>query len=71
MATETTAPARRGKMRLGAVVFAGLILLDAVEYIVATTAQQVLLWMIVLALPQAILIAWFYMHVRQLRGGDR
>jgi len=61
----------RRKMTLGAVVFGGLILLDMLEYIVAQTAQQVLVWMTILAIPQAALIAVFYMHLRQLRGGDR
>jgi cytochrome c oxidase subunit IV len=68
-----TQPSRapRGKMLLGTVVFAGLILLDTVEFLVAITAEQVLLWMTLLALPQAGLIVWFYMHVHQLRGGER
>lgn len=70
MATQP-APTLRGRMQLGTVVFAGLILLDTVELVVAITAGQVLLWMTLLALPQAGLIAWFYMHAHQLRGGER
>lgn len=65
-----TGPTPRGKMLMGAVVFAALIVLDTIEYVVAITAGQVLLWMTLLALPQAGLIAWFYMHLHQLRGGD-
>jgi hypothetical protein len=69
--TVDQAASHRGKITLGAVVFAGLICLDVLEYIVAQTAQQVLVWMALLAVPQAALIAVFYMHVRQLRGRDR
>lgn len=57
----------RGKMRLGAWVFAGLLALDAFEYMIAQTADQVLLWMALLAFPQALLIVRFYMHVKQLK----
>lgn len=70
MAVRKPGPALRRKMLIGGAVFAALIVLDTVEFIVAITAGQVLLWMALLALPQALLIAWFYMHVRQLRGGD-
>lgn len=58
---------KRRAMRFGAAVFAGLIVLDTVEYLVAQVAGQLLLWMTILALPQVVLIAVFYMHVRQLR----
>jgi len=63
------AAARRSKMLIGALVFAALIVLDAIEYVVAQVADQRLLWMSLLAIPQAGLIVWFYMHVHQLSSG--
>lgn len=57
---------RRGAMALGTAVFVALIVLDGIEFLVAQFAGQLLLWMALLAIPQAILIAWFYMHLGQL-----
>lgn len=57
---------RRRAMTLGTAVFVGLIVLDAIEFTVAQLARQLLLWLTLLAIPQAGLIAWFYMHARQL-----
>ncbi len=70
MRAEASLRAERTKMRLGAQVFVGLVLLDVVEYLVATTVQRTLVWLVLLALPQAWLIVRFYMHVRQLRGEE-
>jgi cytochrome c oxidase subunit IV len=67
-AARELAAARRRKMSIGTAVFAALIVLDGVEYIVAQVADQTLLWMGMLAIPQAGLIVWFYMHVHQLSG---
>ncbi len=66
MAQAETYERRRGAMALGTAVFIGLIVLDTIEFVVARFADQLLLWMTLLALPQAGLILWFYMHVRQL-----
>lgn len=57
---------RRSAMALGTAVFVALIVLDAIEFAVSQVANQLLLWMALLAIPQAGLILWFYMHVRQL-----
>lgn len=57
---------RRSAMTLGSVVFVALIVLDSIEFVVAQVANQLLLWMTLLAIPQAGLIMWFYMHLRQL-----
>lgn len=57
---------RRSAMTLGTVVFVALIVLDSIEFVVAQVANQLLLWMTLLAIPQAGLILWFYMHLRQL-----
>jgi hypothetical protein len=56
-------------MRRGSYVFAALIGLDVVEYIVAINAKHVLVWMTLLAMPQVWLIARFFMHYPQLRRG--
>lgn len=57
---------RRSAMTLGRVVFVALIVLDSIEFVVSQVARQLLLWMTLLAIPQAGLILWFYMHLRQL-----
>lgn len=61
---------RRAKMRIGSLVFAALIVLDLIEYAVAQVAGHLLLWMTLLAIPQAGLIVLFYMHFRQLWRED-
>jgi hypothetical protein len=61
-----TSERRRRAMALGTAVFVALIVLDAIEFLIALVADQLLLWMTMLALPQAALIAWFYMHLPQL-----
>ncbi len=66
MATPETHERRRSAMALGTAVFVGLIVLDSIEFVVAQVADQLLLWMTLLAVPQALLILWFYMHLRQL-----
>ncbi len=66
MATPETYERRRSAMALGTAVFVGLIVLDSIEFVVAQVADQLLLWMTLLAVPQALLILWFYMHLRQL-----
>lgn len=72
MAAEPSAyDRRRSAMTLGAVVFVALIALDVIEFVVAQVASQLLLWMAILAIPQAGLILWFYMHLPQLwREGE-
>jgi heme/copper-type cytochrome/quinol oxidase subunit 4 len=67
MAEVGTSERKRSAMTLGAVVYVGLIVLDAIEFVVAQVARQTLLWMALLAIPQAGLILWFYMHLGQLR----
>lgn len=57
---------RRSAMTLGTAVFVALIVLDSIEFVVAQVASQLLLWMALLAIPQAGLILWFYMHLGQL-----
>ncbi|GBC86325.1 hypothetical protein HRbin12_00312 [bacterium HR12] len=66
MAKPETVQGRRSAMALGTAVFVALIVLDAIEFVVAQVAGQLLLWMTLLAIPQAALILWFYMHIRQL-----
>ncbi|GIU98821.1 MAG: hypothetical protein KatS3mg014_0437 [Actinomycetota bacterium] len=66
MAKPETVQGRRSAMALGTAVFVALIVLDAIEFVVAQVAGQLLLWMTLLAIPQAVLILWFYMHIRQL-----
>lgn len=61
---------RRTKMALGVAVFVSLIVLDLTEFLVSQVAGQLLLWMSLLAIPQAVLIAIFYMHIRQLWRED-
>jgi hypothetical protein len=61
---------RRTKMTIGVAVFASLIVLDLTEFLVSQVAGQLLLWMSLLAIPQAVLIAIFYMHIRQLWRED-
>ncbi len=61
---------RRTKMAIGVAVFVTLIVLDLTEFLVSQVADQLLLWMSLLAIPQAVLIAFFYMHIRQLRRED-
>lgn len=62
----------RRKMRLGSIVFAGLLVLEVVEFVVGITMKTgALIPMILLGIPSGWLILRFYMHVRQLRhGGD-
>jgi heme/copper-type cytochrome/quinol oxidase subunit 4 len=67
MAGGDTYERRRRAMRLGTVVFVALIVLDTIEFVVSQVASQLLLWMALLAIPQAGLILWFYMHLGQLR----
>jgi len=67
MADVGTYERQRRAMRLGTVVFVALIVLDAIEFVVSQVASQLLLWMALLAIPQAGLILWFYMHLGQLR----
>ena len=57
------------RLTAGWLVYAGLMILDGIEYLVAVNARQVTFWMVLLAAPQAWLIARFYMHSRQLRRG--
>lgn len=62
---------RRSAMALGTAVFVALIVLDSIEFVVSQVANQLLLWMTLLAIPQAGLIVWFYMHLGQLwREGE-
>jgi heme/copper-type cytochrome/quinol oxidase subunit 4 len=62
---DTYERARRA-MALGTAVFVALIVLDTIEFAVSQLASQLLLWMALLAIPQAGLILWFYMHLGQL-----
>ncbi len=57
------------RLFVGELVIAALFVLDALEYVVAVNADQTVLWMALLATPQAWLIFRFYMHGRQLRRG--
>lgn len=66
MAGGDTYERRRRAMTLGTVVFVALIVLDTIEFVVSQVASQLLLWMALLAIPQAGLILWFYMHLGQL-----
>ncbi len=55
------------KVRLGVVIFAVLLIIEAVEYVVGSTMTSGALWiLVVLAVPGAGLIAYYYMHIRQL-----
>jgi cytochrome c oxidase subunit IV len=67
-AARELAELRRHKLLIGSLVFAALMVLDTIEYVVALLAEMRLLWMTILAVPQIGLIAWFYMHVYQLTG---
>ena len=58
-------------MAIGVTVFVSLIVLDLTEFLVSQVADQLLLWMTLLAVPQAVLIAVFYMHIRQLWQEER
>lgn len=61
------------KMRLGAWVFGGLILLDVAEYVVGVRMRSgALAPMALLAAPSVWLIARYYMHIDQIRErGER
>lgn len=57
------------RLFVGELVIVALFVLDAIEYMVAVNAGQTVLWMALLAIPQAWLIVRFYMHGQQLRRG--
>ena len=58
----------RRKIRLGMLVFVGLLVFDLVEYFVGSGMQSgALLPLILLAVPSVWLIIRFYMHIAQLR----
>ncbi len=55
------------KVRLGLVIFAVLLVIEALEYVVGVTMSEGALWILVaLAVPGAGLIVYYYMHIRQL-----
>ncbi len=59
---------KRRKMRLGAQVLGGLVILDAIEYVVGVALRRgALVPLLILAIPQAWLIVRYYMHIQQLR----
>ncbi len=60
---------KRRKLRLGAQVFAVLVALEIVEYLVGTTVDGALVPLAVLALVAAWPIVRYYMHIEQLRRG--
>lgn len=62
----------RRRMRLGARVFAVLVILEVVEYTVGTTLEHALIPLVFLALAASWPILRYFMHVEQLRrGGER
>ncbi len=56
------------KFRLGLLVFVGLAVLTAVEYLVGTNGSF-LPAMILMALMKAGLVLWYYMHVKKVFSG--
>lgn len=60
----------RRKVRLGVRVFAGLLALDVLEYVVGVSMRTgSTLPLAILALPTAWLIMRYYMHIQQVRRG--
>ena len=56
---------KTNELKQGLLVFAGLAVLTAVEYVVAIThLPAILLW--VLALVKAGLVLWFFMHIKRV-----
>jgi cytochrome c oxidase subunit IV len=56
------------KLRLGLLVFVGLAVLTAIEYLVGTNGSF-LPAMILMALMKAGLVLWYYMHVKKVFSG--
>ncbi len=55
---------KKDELKQGLIVFAGLAVLTAIEYVVAIThLPAILLW--VLALGKGGLVLWFFMHVKR------
>ncbi|MDT7948676.1 MAG: cytochrome C oxidase subunit IV family protein [Thermoflexus sp.] len=52
--------------QVGALVFAGLLGLTALELVAANALARPLLALLPLGVAKAGLILWFYMHLRQL-----
>ena len=56
-----------GKMRLGLIVFVVLMIVEIVEYIIGVQLKSsTLLLLVLLAIPGAGLIVYYYMHITQL-----
>jgi hypothetical protein len=66
----THGPSRRRRVRIGLAVFAALALLTAVEYAGASIAGQPMLIVAPSAVLKALLITWFFMHIKELVGED-
>ncbi|HET8678495.1 MAG TPA: cytochrome C oxidase subunit IV family protein [bacterium] len=59
------------RLRLGAKVFAVLIVLSVAEWYMALARVPALLWyLVVINLVDAGLIAYYFMHIAQLWGGE-
>ncbi|MBI2304735.1 MAG: hypothetical protein HYU86_08340 [Chloroflexi bacterium] len=65
-------PDLRAKLRLGLIVFVGLMAVEVIEYIVGTTISGALPYLVILTVPGAGLILYYYMHIEQIRhtGGE-
>lgn len=64
-------PSPRAAMLLGLFVFGALLAMEVIEYLIGiriTPGSLPLL--ILLAVPGAGVILWFFMHLPQLWGGD-
>lgn len=67
---ETRLAARKGAYRLGAIVFVGLAVLTALEFVIATAGGGSVILLFLVALVKAGLIVQYYMHLRTVWGEE-
>jgi cytochrome c oxidase subunit 4 len=57
------------ELRRGVMIFIALAILTAVEYIIGThSAPVIFMWII--ALTKAVLVVWFFMHIKRAFGEE-
>ncbi|MBI4235880.1 MAG: hypothetical protein HY688_00800 [Chloroflexi bacterium] len=64
-------PSLRAEVLLGLAVFGALLAIEVIEYLIGTRITPgALPLLVMLAVPGAGVIVWFFMHLPQLWGGE-